>query len=290
MDGATPRRLSCRKASPGLQQVRSLPATGRRTTPSTAGSTPVGPPQVPDDLEEGHDRGRGLPELHHPGHREGRLGQAHPGSSGVQLHRWSGDRPRKARQSGQAEAGGLRAPLPGEPAPRGVEAKDNTHAPGAGLQQALAYAEALDMPFVFSSNGDAFMMHDRVGPGPKEVDVALDAFPSPAELWNRYRAWKGLDATAEKVVRFPFHDDRLRQGAPLLPAHRGSADHRGGRPRAAARAARHGHRHGQDLHGFQIIWRLWKAGTVGRVLFLADRNVLASSRPRTTISSPSARP
>jgi type I restriction enzyme R subunit len=139
-----------------------------------------------------------------------------------------------------------------------IEAKDNTHAPGAGLEQALAYAEALDIPFVFSSNGDAFVMHDRVGPGPKEVDVALDAFPSPAELWNRYRAWKGLDATAEKVVRFPFHDDGSGK-APLLPAQRHQRHHRGHRPRAARVLLVMATGTGKTYTAFQIIWRLWKA-------------------------------
>jgi hypothetical protein len=61
------------------------------------------------------------------------------------------------------------------------------------MQQALAYAEALDVPFVFSSNGDAFVFHDRTGLShPVESTLSLNEFPSPGELWSRYRAWMGL--------------------------------------------------------------------------------------------------
>src|SRR5437899_4218732 len=63
-----------------------------------------------------------------------------------------------------------------------IEAKDNHHSVGAGMQQALDYADTLDLPFIFSSNGDAFMFHDRTGQSnPVEVELALDAFPSPTE-------------------------------------------------------------------------------------------------------------
>jgi type I restriction enzyme R subunit len=61
------------------------------------------------------------------------------------------------------------------------------------MQQALDYAEALDAPFVFSSNGDGFVFHDRTGTGAQvETHLGLDQFPSPAELWQRYCLWKGL--------------------------------------------------------------------------------------------------
>ena len=74
-----------------------------------------------------------------------------------------------------------------------IEAKDNTHSVGDGMQQGLDYAATLDIPFVFSSNGDGFVFHDRTGASAAtETNLALDAFPSPADLWARYRAWKGL--------------------------------------------------------------------------------------------------
>ena len=82
-----------------------------------------------------------------------------------------------------------------------IEAKDNTHSVGDGIQQGLEYAAALDIPFVFSSNGDGFVFHDRTGvSATKEVNLALDGFPSPTDLWARYRAWKGLDPEACKIA------------------------------------------------------------------------------------------
>src|ERR1700737_5667428 len=79
-----------------------------------------------------------------------------------------------------------------------IEAKDNNHSVGDGMQQALDYATTLEIPFVFSSNGDGFVFHDRTGASAiKEANLGLDAFPSPADLWKKYRAWKGLDADAE---------------------------------------------------------------------------------------------
>jgi type I restriction enzyme R subunit len=74
-----------------------------------------------------------------------------------------------------------------------IEAKDNNHIVGAGMQQALAYAEMMDIPFVFSSNGDGFLLHDRSGSyEPMEHELSLTEFPRPTDLWTRYRKWKGL--------------------------------------------------------------------------------------------------
>src|SRR5208283_2313470 len=88
-----------------------------------------------------------------------------------------------------------------------IEAKDNTHSVGDGMQQGLEYAETLNIPFVFSSNGDGFVFHDRTGCSTeKEADLSLDAFPSPATLWVRYAAWKGLTPEAEQVVLQDYFD------------------------------------------------------------------------------------
>src|ERR1700694_4699890 len=82
-----------------------------------------------------------------------------------------------------------------------IEAKDNNHSVGDGMQQGLDYATTLDVPFVFSSNGDGFVFHDRTGASAQpEVNLGLDAFPSPADLWARYAAWKGLTGEAERIV------------------------------------------------------------------------------------------
>ena len=88
-----------------------------------------------------------------------------------------------------------------------VEAKDNTHALGDGMQQALDYAETLGVPFVFSSNGDGFFFYDRTGQSePVERQLSLDAFPSPAELYPRWRQWKGLAPQDDAIVLQPYHD------------------------------------------------------------------------------------
>jgi type I restriction enzyme R subunit len=74
-----------------------------------------------------------------------------------------------------------------------VEAKDNNCSVGSGIQQALDYAETLDIPFVFSSNGDGFVLHDRTGQSPqKETNLSLSEFPAPGHLWAMYCSWKGL--------------------------------------------------------------------------------------------------
>ncbi|MEF8943106.1 MAG: type I restriction endonuclease, partial [Desulfohalobiaceae bacterium] len=89
-----------------------------------------------------------------------------------------------------------------------IEAKDNNHRLGDGMQQALAYSEDLDVPFAFSSNGDGFLFHDRTGLGPRtEVQLTLDQFPSPEELWERYCQWKDIDGPARPVVEQPYYDD-----------------------------------------------------------------------------------
>lgn len=82
-----------------------------------------------------------------------------------------------------------------------IEAKENSQAVGAGLQQGLEYAETLGIPSVFSSKGDGFVFHDRTGMSPTpEVSLTLDQFPSPADLWAQYRAWKGISDAASIVA------------------------------------------------------------------------------------------
>ena len=156
-----------------------------------------------------------------------------------------------------------------------IEAKDNTHAIGDGMQQGLDYAETLKIPFVFSSNGDGFVFHDRTGmSAEKETTIALDAFPSPDDLWARYSAWKGLTPEAEAVVLQDYHDD----GSGKAPRY-----YQVNAINAAIEAIAKGADRillvmatgtGKTYTAFQIIWRLWKAGRKKRILFLADRNVL----------------
>ena len=156
-----------------------------------------------------------------------------------------------------------------------IEAKDNNHSVGDGMQQGLDYAATLDIPFVFSSNGDDFVFHDRTGQSATiETNLGLDAFPSPADLWARYRAWKGLDAEAEQIVLQDYFDDgsgkapRYYQVNAVNAAIEAIAK---GRDRVLLVMATGT---GKTYTAFQIIWRLWKAGRKKRILFLADRNVL----------------
>jgi type I restriction enzyme, R subunit len=89
-----------------------------------------------------------------------------------------------------------------------IEAKDNTHTIGDGMQQALDYATTLDIPFVSSSNGDGFLFHDRTGTQDAlETHLTLGEFPSPTLLWARYRIWKGLAPEQEKLILQPYYDD-----------------------------------------------------------------------------------
>ena len=88
-----------------------------------------------------------------------------------------------------------------------VEAKDNNHKVGDGMQQALEYAEILDIPFVYSSNGDAFLEHDRtVTSGNVEKEIPLETFPTPEELWARYCKWKGFSAAQQIVSSQDYYD------------------------------------------------------------------------------------
>ena len=157
-----------------------------------------------------------------------------------------------------------------------VEAKDNSHPVGGGMQQALGYAKALDVPFVFSSNGDAFLFHDRTGQSDfKEKQIGLDEFPSPDELWRLYRSWKGLGGESAKLVRQPYYSDlvgkdpRYYQRVAIQRVVEAIA--RGQRRVLLVMATGTG----KTFSVFQIIWRLWKADKVKRVLFLVDRNILA---------------
>jgi type I restriction enzyme R subunit len=157
-----------------------------------------------------------------------------------------------------------------------IEAKDNSYSIGAGMQQALNYAETLGVPFVFSSNGDGFLLHDRTGLADKtEQELALDAFPTPTDLWQRYCQWKGIEtANARHTIEIPYYDD----GTSRAPRY-----YQANAINNAVEAVAKGQQRillvmatgtGKTYTAFQIIWRLWKSGTKQRILFLADRNIL----------------
>ena len=89
-----------------------------------------------------------------------------------------------------------------------VEAKDNSQALGAGMPQALEYAEILDLPFAYSSNGDAFLEHDRTATsGTVTREIPLSQFPTPEELWQRYCQAKGLKPQQVTITAQDYYDD-----------------------------------------------------------------------------------
>ncbi|SFW38258.1 type I restriction enzyme, R subunit [Pseudomonas sp. NFACC19-2] len=156
-----------------------------------------------------------------------------------------------------------------------IEAKDNSHSVGSGMQQALGYAETLDIPFVFSSNGDGFLFHDRTGTGSHtEMELGLDQFPSPDELWQRYCRWKGLDGQAQHKIAAPYYDDgsgRIPRYYQINAINRAVEAVARGQDRVLLVMATGT---GKTYTAFQIIWRLWKSKQKKRILFLADRNIL----------------
>jgi type I restriction enzyme R subunit len=157
-----------------------------------------------------------------------------------------------------------------------IEAKDNNHTVGAGMQQALGYADILkDVPFVFSSNGDGFLFHDRtITSGPVERELTLDQFPSPAELWRRYCASRGISVANESVVAqdyYPSPENKTPRYYQLTAINRTIEAIAKGQDRMLLVMATGT---GKTFVAFQIIWRLWKAKARKRILFLADRNIL----------------
>ena len=156
-----------------------------------------------------------------------------------------------------------------------IEAKDNTHSVGDGMQQALQYADILDIPFVFSSNGKAFLEHDRTGMSDYvEREIGLDEFPSPEQLWERNKQWKGITEEQERIITQDYFSDgsgktpRYYQRIAINRAVEAIAQGQNRLLLVLATGT------GKTLIAFQLIWRLWKSRTKKRILFLADRNIL----------------
>ncbi|MCU4176440.1 EcoAI/FtnUII family type I restriction enzme subunit R [Carboxylicivirga sp. N1Y90] len=163
-----------------------------------------------------------------------------------------------------------------------VEAKDNKHSIRAGIQQGLDYAKILDIPFVFSSNGDGFLFHNKTETtGNIETELDNDSFPSPKDLWTKYKHYKGIETPeAEKVVEQDYFFD----GSGRTPRYyQQNAVNRTleaiakGQDRIILVMATGT---GKTYTAFQIIHRLWKSGAKKRILFLADRNALIDQTRR----------
>ena len=163
-----------------------------------------------------------------------------------------------------------------------IEAKDNRQAVKSGIQQALDYANILDIPSVFSSNGDGFYQHDRTcTDGNIEKELSLDQFPTPAELWERYKKFKGIVTDEQERISAQdyFFDgsDRKPRYYQQIAINRAVEAIAKGRQRILLTMATGT---GKTYTAFQIIHRLWKSGTKKRILFLADRNALIDQTRR----------
>lgn len=156
-----------------------------------------------------------------------------------------------------------------------IEAKDNTHTIGDGMQQGLQYAEMLHVPFVFSSNGDGFLFHNSLAiDGTIERELGLDDFPAPETLWRMWCKHKGMTQEQESIITQDYYSDgsnKTPRYYQLLAINK------------TVEAIAHGQNRillvmatgtGKTFTAFQIIWRLWRSRTKKRILFLADRNIL----------------
>ena len=153
-----------------------------------------------------------------------------------------------------------------------IEAKDNHHAMGAGMPQAINYAELLNVPFSFSSNGDGFVFRDAtMESGTLETNLTLEEFPSPSELWERLCAWKGWSPEVRKVTEYPYSPSKTPRYYQLNAINL-TVEAIARRQQRILLVMATGT--GKTYTAFQIIWRLWKSGAKKRILFLADRNIL----------------
>ncbi|OGB32762.1 MAG: restriction endonuclease [Burkholderiales bacterium RIFCSPLOWO2_12_FULL_61_40] len=160
-----------------------------------------------------------------------------------------------------------------------VEAKKSRLSMSAGMQQAIQYAELLDVPFSFSSNGDGFVFRDAtLATGVLEQNLTLDQFPSPQELWARYCAWKGWTPEVQRVAEFDYAPAKSPRYYQLNAINRTVEAIAAGQNRVLLVMATGT---GKTYTAFQIIHRLWKSpwradkpSGQKRILFLADRNIL----------------
>ncbi len=163
-----------------------------------------------------------------------------------------------------------------------IEAKDNNHSIRSGIQQALDYAQILDIPSVFSSNGDGFLFHDRTVTDTNiETELGLDEFPTPQQLWDKYKKYKGITTPEkERIASQDYYFDgsgRRPRYYQQIAINRTIEAIANGQNRILLVMATGT---GKTYAAFQIAHRLWKAGVKKRILFLADRNALLDQAQR----------
>ena len=155
-----------------------------------------------------------------------------------------------------------------------IEAKANKHEIGKGMQQGLDYARLLEVPFVFASNGDGFVFHDKTNPAMLESEIQLSDFPSPEQLWQKYCAYREFKAEQLPLITQSYHDDgsgKAPRYYQLQAINKTIEAVSQGKNRMLLVMATGT---GKTYTAFQIIWRLWKSRQKKRILFLADRNIL----------------
>lgn len=154
-----------------------------------------------------------------------------------------------------------------------IEAKDNKHFLGDGMQQAIEYARILDVPFAYSSNGDAFIEHDMESG--VEREIPMDEFPSPQTLWDKFKFYKNIYTSEEEaIITEPYHftaGDKAPRYYQRVAINRIVELIAKGKDRILLVMATGT---GKTYTAFQIVWRLWKAGRAKKTLYLADRNIL----------------
>lgn len=163
-----------------------------------------------------------------------------------------------------------------------IEAKDNKQSVKSGIQQALGYAKTLDIPCVFSSNGDGFYFHDKTATdGIIEKEISLNEFPSPEELWEKYKKYKGIEtAEVEEIAKQDYFQDssgRNPRYYQQIAVNRTIEAVAKGQDRIILVMATGT---GKTYTAFQIIYRLWKSNAKKRILFLADRTALIDQTAR----------
>lgn len=156
-----------------------------------------------------------------------------------------------------------------------IEAKDNNHSIADGMQQGLTYGDMINVPFVFSSNGDGFLFHNSIAKDGKiETEISLDEFPSPERLWKMWCEHKEITPVQEAIITEDYYSDgsnKIPRYYQLLAINKTiEAVARGDNRILLVMATGTG----KTYTAFQIIWRLWKSKTKKRILFLADRNIL----------------
>ena len=157
-----------------------------------------------------------------------------------------------------------------------VEAKDKKHTVSFGLQQAMTYAQMMDIPFAYSSNGDAFYEHDFLTG--LERQIPLDQFPTYDELCARFaaeaNAGSGLTSAQTAIINQPYYTSATTYAPRYyqrIAINRSVDAIAKGQNRLLLVMATGT---GKTYTAFQIVYRLLKAGLVKKVLYLADRNIL----------------